>query len=63
MTTLQTAVGPVEAAALSVSTTTADVPGGRLTTTSYFLDGALVKTDQHLDISEAALKASGVSEL
>lgn len=60
---LETSIGPIEAADLVVKTTTQEIPAGNLTTTSYFHDGQLVKQDQHVDISEAALAAAGMADL
>lgn len=53
---IDTAVGPVEAARLAKDVTEQEVPAGKLTTTSYYLEGRLVKRDQQLDVSEEAMK-------
>lgn len=63
MPQLETAVGWVDADRLVVNKTTQELPCGRLTTTAYFLDGALVKQDQHVDISEDAMPMTGRADM
>jgi hypothetical protein len=53
MNTLDTAVGLVETSRLAKDVTVQEVPAGKLTTTSFYLEGTLVKRDQHLEVSEA----------
>ncbi len=60
---LQTWLGPIEASALRVQITRSVVPAGDLRTTSYFFCDTLVRVDQHLDVSQAALEAAGLSQL
>lgn len=55
MNTLDTAVGPVETSRLAKDVTVQEVPAGKLTTTSFYLEGKLVKRDQHLEVSEEAV--------
>lgn len=60
---LDTARGPIDASLLNVVTEASTTPAGRLVSTSYFLDGELVKLDQNLEVSEAALSALGDATL
>ena len=60
MKLIETAVGLVEASRLVMNETEQELPVGKLKTTSYLLDGVVVKTDQHLELKEdAMLAASG----
>lgn len=63
MSTLDTAIGPIPAADLEVRRTEQDVEVGRLTSTAYYYEGQLVKLDQNLEVSEAALRAAGFTQL
>lgn len=60
---LETSVGWVEASELSVEETRTETAAGPLTTKKFFLGEQLVKIDQHLDVSEAALEAAGFTKL
>lgn len=60
---LETSRGPIDAARLSKAVEETELPVGKLVSTSFFLDGELVKVDQHLQLTEEALVASGISTL
>lgn len=60
---LETAVGWVDAERLVVNKTEQEIPCGHLTTTAYFLDGVLVKKDQHVAVSEDAMPMSGRADM
>lgn len=61
---IDTAVGLVHAANLEKRVETCDTEAGVLTTTTHLLlTGEVVKIDQHLDITQAALEAAGLGQL
>ena len=60
---LDTARGPMDASLLAVREERSTTPAGTLVSKSYFFEGELVKLDQNLEISEAALAAVGNSSL
>lgn len=60
---LETSVGWVEASELSVEETRSETAAGPLKTKKYFLGEELVKIDQHLEVTEAALEAACISKL
>ena len=60
---LDTIRGPIEASRLAVHSERTTTPAGTLVSTSYLLDGEVVKIDQSLEVSEAALAALGDASL
>lgn len=60
---LDTARGPIDDSLLAVMVEQSTTPAGTLVSKSYFLDGELVKLDQNLEVSEAALAALGDASL
>jgi hypothetical protein len=60
---LDTAIGPIDDSQLAKFTETTTTPAGVLVTTKWFHGEQLVKMDQDMQISEAALTASGIGEL
>lgn len=55
---LDTAVGPVEASRLVTVTKTQEVSSGVLVSKEFYLDGALVKCDQTLDVNQETFDAA-----
>ena len=60
---LDTIRGPIEASRLQLKVEESITPAGTLVSKSYFLAGELVKLDQTLEVSEAALSALGNATL
>lgn len=60
---LDTSRGPMDASLLAVREERSTTPAGTLLSKSYFFEGELVKLDQNLEISEAALAALGDASL
>ena len=60
---LDTLRGPIEASRLQLKVEESTTAAGTLVSKSYFLDGELVKLDQDLEISEAALSGLGDASL
>lgn len=63
MRLLETSRGLVDASLLSVQVLDTEIETGTLRTTKYFLGDELVKVDQQLEVSQAALEAAGLSSL
>lgn len=59
---LDTIIGPMDASVLEKVVTTTEIPTGTQTTIEYRYRGELVKCDQHISISEAALLAQGFAD-
>jgi hypothetical protein len=60
---LDTTRGPVLAALLEKRETTREIPAGQLTTVEYLLDGEVVKCDQTVKVSEAAMEGFGSAQI
>lgn len=60
---LPTSRGLIDDSELAVVTEESTTPTGQLITTKFFFRDELVKIDQTLKISEAALDAAGIGQL
>ncbi len=62
---LETSIGWIEASALAVEKERSETPAGTLVTTKFYFGDRPdpVKIDQHLEVSEAALEAAGITQL
>jgi hypothetical protein len=64
MKMIDTAVGLIDASRLQLTQETTDTPAGKLMTSTYRLDGQVVKIDQDLQVSEDVLgEVTGFAQL
>jgi hypothetical protein len=60
---IDTAIGLIDDSKLAVESERSETAAGLLQTTRYLYGGQVVKIDQRLDVSEAALSAAGFTQL